>query len=100
MIGLAQFIPWWAWLILAAGAIGAVWRLLGWQGAVALGAGLIAAFGYGKGRADSAAAEQARQNQSRLDAIKDRKETDDETTGMDGTTLDRNYDRWLRDDHR
>ncbi|UXN73361.1 hypothetical protein N8D56_21175 [Devosia sp. A8/3-2] len=50
---LLDLVPWWAWLLLAAVSVGTAWRLLGWQGALVAAAGLLAAPGYGKGRADA-----------------------------------------------
>lgn len=65
-----SIVPWWAWLILVAIAIGAVWRLLGWQGALVAAAGAIAALGYGKGRAEGKSIMEAEQQRKR-DALQD-----------------------------
>lgn len=62
---LLSLIPWWAYLLAAAVVIGAVWRLLGWHGAIAAAAGFLAAFGYGKGRVDAYRDEQSRQSKAR-----------------------------------
>lgn len=63
-------------------------------------AGAAIATAYWRVREDGKNVIRAEQDRARLDAIKSRKETDDETAGMDSTTLDRNFDRWLRDDKR
>lgn len=67
---LLSLIPWWAWLLAAAVAIGAVWRLLGWQGALAAAAGFIAALSYGKGRDEGKSIIEAEQREKR-DALQD-----------------------------
>lgn len=93
-----SLVPWWAWLLLAAAAIGAAWRLLGWQGALVATAGLLAALGYGKGRADAVGQERARIREQNLQSMKDRKETDDEVADLGSNDLDSRYRDWLRDD--
>lgn len=62
---ITSLVPWWAYLIIAAIAIGAVWRLLGWQGALVAAAGAIAALGYGKGRAEGKSIMEAEQQRKR-----------------------------------
>lgn len=42
---LLSLVPWWVWLVLAAVAIGAVWRVFGWRGAVAAAAALLPMLG-------------------------------------------------------
>lgn len=95
-----HLIPWWLWLLAAAIAIAAVWRLFGWRGALVAGAGLLAVLGYGKGRSDAFSEWDAAEARRRADAIKKRKEIDDATVGMDATSVDRELDRWMRDDGR
>lgn len=65
-----NLVPWWGWLIAAAIALGAAWRLLGWQGALVAAAGLLAALGYGKGRAEGKSIMEAEQQRKR-DALQD-----------------------------
>jgi hypothetical protein len=94
---LLSLVPWWAWLIAAAVAIGAVWRLLGWQGALVAAAGFLAALGYGKGRYDAMRDEQVATDLRNMDAMKNRKEIDDDVSEMGSNDLDSAYQRWLRD---
>ncbi len=95
---LLSLIPWWAWLLAAAVAIGTVWRLLGWQGAVVAAAGLLAAFGYGKGRYDAARDSQAATDRRNAQAMKDRKDVDDEIADLGSNDVDERFARWMRDD--
>lgn len=67
---LISFVPWWCWVIAAAIAIGTVWRLLGWQGALVAAAGFIAALGYGRGRAEGKSIMEAEQQRKR-DALQE-----------------------------
>lgn len=97
MTWLLDLVPWWAWLLLAAVAVGTVWRLLGWQGALVAAAGLLAAMGYGKGSADASREAQSRIDWRNAEATKHRKEIDDEVDQMGSTDLDSNYSKWLRD---
>jgi hypothetical protein len=67
---LLSLVPWWVWLTLAIAAVVAVWRLFGWQGALAAAAGFLAALSYGKGRAEGKAIIEAEQKEKR-DALQD-----------------------------
>lgn len=62
---LISLVPWWVWLTAAIVAVVAVWRLFGWQGALAAAAGFIAALSYGKGRAEGKAIIEAEQKEKR-----------------------------------
>lgn len=62
---LISLVPWWAWLAMAVTAVAVVWRIFGWQGALAAAAGLIAALSYGKGRAEGKAIIEAEQKEKR-----------------------------------
>jgi hypothetical protein len=97
---LLSLVPWWLYLIAAAVAVGGVWRLLGWQGAVVAAAGFLAAFGYGKGRYDAMRDERAANDRRNNQAMKDRKEIDDEITGLGSNDVDERFARWMRDDER
>lgn len=94
---LLHLVPWWLWLLAAAAVVGGLWRLFGWRGALAAAAGLTAVLSYSKGRSDANTERDAVEAKRRAEAIKGRKEIDDEVSGMDSTSLDREYDRWLRD---
>lgn len=62
---LISLVPWWAWLAMAVTAVAVVWRIFGWQGALAAAAGLVAALSYGKGRAEGKAIIEAEQKENR-----------------------------------
>jgi hypothetical protein len=95
---LLNLIPWWAYLIAGAVAVVAVWRLLGWQSALAALAGLVAILGYGKGRNDAYRDAQGRSDQNNLKASRNRKEIDDEIDQLGSNDIDERLSRWLRDD--
>lgn len=97
---LISLVPWWVWLGLAAAAVGVVWRVWGWQGAVAAAGGLIAVLTYGKGRTDAYRDERSRQDRRNLDAVKERNRVDDEVGEMGSNDLDDAHQRWLRDHDR
>ncbi len=65
-----SLVPWWAWLIAALIAVVAIWRLLGWQGALVAAAGFIAALSYGKGRMEGKSIIEAEQKRKR-DALQE-----------------------------
>lgn len=94
---LISLVPWWVWLALAIAAVVAVWRLFGWQGALAAAAGFIAALSYGKGRGDALQQEQARTDRQNLEASKTRKEIDDEIDQLGSNDVDERLARWMRD---
>lgn len=62
---LISLVPWWAWLAMGVIAIGFVWRLFGWQGALAAAVGTITAMSYGKGRVEGKSAIEAEQKEKR-----------------------------------
>lgn len=94
---LISLIPWWVWLGLAVTAVGVVWRLWGWQGAVAAAGAIAGVLAYGKGRNDAYRDERARTDRRNAQAMKDRKDVDDEIADLGSNDLDSAYQRWLRD---
>lgn len=94
---LLSLIPWWLYFIAAAVAIGAVWRLLGWQGAIVAGAGLLAVLGYGKGRADASRDGRAKRDREALDHVVIRNEVDDDVAEMGSQDIDQNLAKWNRE---
>lgn len=96
MTWLISLVPWWAWLLLAAALVGAVWQVWGWQGALAAAGAALAVLSYGKGRAEGSASEQAKQEKADADAVvvirRERQEVDDLTE----TQLDKEFERWNR----
>lgn len=66
--------------------------------ALAAGAALLALVAaYWRIREDGKNSVRAEQDKRRLETIQQRKEIDDEVAGMDGTSVDSNYTKWLRD---
>jgi hypothetical protein len=78
----------------------ALWnKLKGW--AALAGVALFAiGVAFIKGRAAGIAHIEAEQERRRLDAIKARKETDDEVDQLGSNDVDDRLARWLRDDDR
>jgi hypothetical protein len=76
----------------------AIWNRLKTWAALAGVALFAIGIAFLKGRTAGIAHIEAEQARRRLDAIKARKETDDEITGMDSTTVDDRLARWMRDD--
>ena len=95
---LISLVPWWAWLIASVAAVVAVWRLLGWHGAVMAAAGLLAVLGYGKGRADASRDARVSIDRRNTQAMKDRKDIDDDVDQMGSNDIDSNFARWMRGD--
>lgn len=83
-----SLVPWWAWLLASAIAIGAVWRLLGWQGALVAAAGFLSALSYGKGRAEGKAIIEAEQRRKR-DALQEEYDRIDAGPADPGGAYDR-----------
>ena len=68
---------------------------------IAIGAVILAALGWGfHQRKAGAASEREKQARSRMDAIKDRKDIDDEVDTLGHADLDRRFDRWRVPDDR
>ena len=66
---------------------------------IAIVAGVIGALGYGfKQRRAGAQAERDKQARARVEAIKDRKEIDDEVDSLAPADLDTRFKRWMSDD--
>jgi hypothetical protein len=62
------------------------------------GAAIVAiGIAFLKGRAEGIRHLEAEQARRRIEAMKDRKEIDDEVSGMDATALDTELTRWMRD---
>lgn len=93
-----SLVPWWAWLAMAVTAVVVVWKLFGWQGALAALAGLVAVLGYGKGRNDAYRDERARADRRNLEAAKNRKDVDDEIDQLGSNDVSDRLARWMRDD--
>lgn len=93
---LISLVPWWAWLAAAIVAVVVVWRLLGWQGALMAGAGLLAALGYGKGRNDAALKAQARRDKEARDHVVIRNRVEDEVNSLGAQDVDERLKRWNR----
>lgn len=62
---LASLIPWWAYLLAAAIAVGAVWRLFGWRGAIAAAGVILPVLGFRWASNQGAERERAKQSKAR-----------------------------------
>jgi hypothetical protein len=91
-----SLVPWWLYLITALIAVAAVWRLLGWQGALAAAAALIAVLGYGKGRADASRDERSRRDRDVLNHVVIRDRVEDEIDALGAQDVDERLMRWNR----
>lgn len=68
---------------------------------VAIVGGILAALGWGYSqRRAGAKTERAKQDRARADAIKDRKDIDDEVENLGPADLDVRFDRWRMPDDR
>lgn len=95
---LLSLIPWWAWLLLAAVAIGFAWRLFGWRGAVAAAAAVLPVLGFGWARNLGATAERAKRDREALDHVKTRQEIEDDIAEMGSQDVDQRLAWWNRDE--
>lgn len=97
---LVSLVPWWLWLVLAAIAIGAVWRLFGWRGAIAAAGLILPVLGFRWATNLGAERERSKATDRNLNAMKDRKEIDDEIDQLGSNDVDERFARWMRDDDR
>lgn len=74
-----------------------IWSKIKLYAALA-GAALVAlGVAFLKGRAEGIRILDAERTRARLDAMKQRKDTDDEIAGLDATSVDSELAKWLRD---
>lgn len=97
---LISLVPWQAWALLIAAAIGAVWWLLGWRGAIAAAGLLLPVLGFRWATNLGAERERSKATDRNLNAMKDRKEIDDEVDNLGSNDVDERFARWMRDDDR
>lgn len=101
---LIDLVPWWLWALLGVIALAASWQwwwplwaaLPRWlkEALVAIATGILI---YLAGRNRGTANERARQKAADAQAIKRRKEIDDEVARLPPADRDRRLDRWMRD---
>lgn len=91
-----SLLPWWAWLAAAIVVFVLCWRLLGWQGALMAGAGLLAVLGYGKGRNDATQQAQADRDKEARDHVVIRNRVEDEVDSLGAQDVDERLKRWNR----
>jgi hypothetical protein len=101
---LFNFIPWWAWVVAA--IIAAVltyqfwlpiWAMLPRPVKVALAAIAAVLTAYVAGRNKGSKDERDRRAKADANAIKNRKDIDDEVRNRPAATVDRDLDKWMRD---
>jgi hypothetical protein len=73
-----------------------VWALIGWQGALAMAAGLLAVSGYAKGRADASRDERSRRDRDALNHVVIRDRVEDEIDALGAQDVDERLRRWSR----
>ncbi len=90
------WLPWWAWAAIGIGVAFAVYRLLGWKGALAVLATTFGAVAYSSGARRGAQVETAKQDaadQHARDVIYDNRA---EMDALPDDELDRRVDRWSK----
>jgi len=89
MLGwLLDFIPWWIWAPLAAGALFAAWRFLGLRGLLAAAAAVALAFVYRAGRKAGSTAAEAQRERERRKAEQELHEMDREASDIEKAVKD------------
>jgi hypothetical protein len=94
---LISLIPWPVWLIAAGLAVVAVQVTFGWKAAIAAAVPLLAVLGFGWAQNMGAERERNRNLKRQIDAVKTRKEVDDEIANLGHADVDSGLKRWLRD---
>lgn len=94
---LLTLIPWWAYALAGAIAIGAVWRLFGWRGAVAAAGAILPVLGFGWARNLGVEQERARRDREVLDHVVIRNEVEDDIADMGAQDVDQELAKWNRD---
>lgn len=93
---LLDHVPLWVWLALAAAALFAAWRFLGWRGVIAVLAAIVTAGAYRAGR--KSGSDDALQNVKKANeqAVKDHDRIESETDRMSDAELDAANAPWVR----
>lgn len=88
------WLPWWAWLALGVAVAFAVYRLLGWKGALAVLAATFGSIAYSRGARRGTDVERARQDAAddkARDVISEKKE---DVRTMSDKERDERFNRW------
>lgn len=93
-------VPLWLWIVVAAVALVAAWRLLGFRGMLAAVAAIVTVGVYRAGRQSGGADALARQENADQEAVKDHEQIEDETGRMSDAELDAANDPWVRKHRR
>lgn len=99
-----NFIPWWVWTIIVIVPVAVFWQALlpiwlalpKWLKGLIIGAGaLLTAYVAGRNRGSKD--ERDRRVKADANAIKNRKDIDDEIRNRPATRVDSDLDKWMRD---
>ena len=91
-----DLIPLWAWIVIAAFAAFALWRVLGLRGALAAIGAAAALLAYRQGRKAGGADALRKQKRADDKAVKDHDRIKADTDRMSDDQLDASNDPWLR----
>jgi hypothetical protein len=98
MRDLLDLIAYWWWLAPLVGAAVVAYRFLGWRGLLAVATLGLAGGLYTKGRQDERQRAEQQAKADRLEAIKDRKASDDAVNKLDPNTRRDDLRGWVSDD--
>jgi hypothetical protein len=94
---LAYQLPWWVWIAAAAVVVAVVYRFFGLRNALAAAGALAGAIFLNRARQQGWKDREAKIREDRLEAVKERKASDDEIDRMGADQRNSQWDRWLRD---
>lgn len=90
------WLPWWAWAAIGIGAAFAVYRLLGWKGALAVLAVTFGSVAYSRGAKRGLEVERAKQDAADDKARDTITETRNDVRSKSDKELDAETDRWTK----
>lgn len=97
MTWLLSFIPWWAYLIAAITLVVFVQATFGWRAAIGAMIGLLPVLGYLWGSKRQSEIDRAKRDREAADAMRRRREVDDEVASMGEQSVAEELRRWNRD---
>ncbi len=90
------WLPWWAWLAIGLGAAIAVYRLLGWKGALAVLAVTFGSVAYSRGAKRGVEIEKAKQDAADEKARRVIHDNRDDARMTPDDQLDKEIDKWTK----
>jgi hypothetical protein len=99
-----NYVPWWVWTVIAIVLLAVFWQPVmafwlsapKWLKGLIIGAGALLT-AYVAGRNKGSKDERDRRAKADANAIKNRKDIDDEVRNRPAATVDRDLDKWMRD---